>query len=78
MYLTPYRRPRQLIDIDDGFCTLMDDKGETRGDLRVPEGALGQQLQKDFDDGKELLVRRGRVWTMGLVGVMVVRTVKFK
>ncbi|XP_043236102.1 eukaryotic translation initiation factor 5A-like [Amphibalanus amphitrite] len=45
----------QLIDIDDGFCTLMDDKGETRGDLRVPEGALGQQLQKDFDDGKELL-----------------------
>ena len=34
----------------------MDDKGETRGDLRVPEGALGQQLQKDFDDGKEMLV----------------------
>ena len=47
---------RQLIDIDDGFCTLMDDKGETRGDLRVPDGALGQQIQKDFDDGKEMLV----------------------
>jgi len=46
----------QLIDIDgDGFCTLMDDRGETRGDLRLPEGALGQTIQKDFDDGKELL-----------------------
>ena len=34
----------------------MDDKGETRGDLRLPEGALGQTIQKDFDDGKEMLV----------------------
>ena len=34
----------------------MDDKGDTRGDLRVPDGALGQQLQKDFEEGKEMLV----------------------
>ena len=56
LYLTVRLSPHQLIDIDDGFCTLMDDKGDTRGDLRVPEGALGAQIQKDFDDGKEMLV----------------------
>jgi len=50
------RTDLQLIDIDtDGFCTLMDDKGETRGDLKLPDGSLGTTIQKDFDDGKEML-----------------------
>lgn len=39
----------------------MDDKGETRSDLTLPDAALGQQIQKDFDDGKELLVSRAAV-----------------
>jgi len=42
----------QLIDIsDDGFATLMNDKGDTRDDLKVPEGELGQKIREDF--GKE-------------------------
>ncbi|XP_064461338.1 eukaryotic translation initiation factor 5A-1-like [Ornithodoros turicata] len=42
----------QLIDIsDDGFVTLMNDKGETRDDLRVPEGDLGVKIRDEF--GKE-------------------------
>lgn len=42
----------QLIDIsDDGFVTLMNDKGETRDDLRIPEGELGQKIKDEF--GKE-------------------------
>lgn len=42
----------QLIDIsDDGFVTLMNDKGETRDDLRIPEGELGQKIRDEF--GKE-------------------------
>ncbi|GBN41626.1 Eukaryotic translation initiation factor 5A [Araneus ventricosus] len=42
----------QLIDIsDDGFVTLMNDKGETRDDLRLPEGELGTKIRDEF--GKE-------------------------
>ncbi|GFY45678.1 eukaryotic translation initiation factor 5A [Trichonephila inaurata madagascariensis] len=42
----------QLIDIsDDGFVTLMNDKGDTRDDLRVPEGDLGTKIRDEF--GKE-------------------------
>ncbi|UYV81926.1 EIF5A [Cordylochernes scorpioides] len=39
----------QLIDIsDDGFATLMTDKGDTRDDLRVPEGELGAKIREEF------------------------------
>ncbi|KAG8200378.1 hypothetical protein JTE90_028559 [Oedothorax gibbosus] len=42
----------QLIDIsDDGFVTLMNDKGDTRDDLRVPEGEMGKKIRDEF--GKE-------------------------
>uniref|UniRef100_A0A090XE17 Eukaryotic translation initiation factor 5A n=1 Tax=Ixodes ricinus TaxID=34613 RepID=A0A090XE17_IXORI len=37
----------QLIDIsDDGFVTLMNDKGDTRDDLKLPEGELGQKIRE--------------------------------
>ncbi|UYV82026.1 EIF5A [Cordylochernes scorpioides] len=40
----------QLLDIsDDGFATLMNDKGDTRDDLRVPEGELGQKMRDEFE-----------------------------
>lgn len=39
----------QLIDIsDDGFVTLMTDKGDTRDDLRLPDGELGGKVQEEF------------------------------
>lgn len=39
----------QLIDIsDDGFATLMNDKGDTRDDLRIPEGELGPKIREEF------------------------------
>lgn len=39
----------QLIDVsDDGFVTLMNDKGDTRDDLRLPEGELGQKIREEF------------------------------
>eukprot|EP00275_Glaucocystis_incrassata_P001108 EC121828.1.p1 GENE.EC121828.1~~EC121828.1.p1 ORF type:complete len:158 (+),score=32.63 EC121828.1:83-556(+) len=51
------RTDYNLLDIDgDNFCTLMDSKGETKSDLRVPEGELGDLLKKQFEDGKELVV----------------------
>ena len=39
----------QLIDIsDDGFVTLMTDKGDTRDDLRLPDGDLAQKIREEF------------------------------
>merc|ERR1712198_392519 len=47
----------QLIDItDDGFVSLMADSGEIREDIKKPESDLGAAIQKDYDEGKELLV----------------------
>jgi len=39
----------QLIDIsDDGYVSLMNDKGDTRDDLRLPEGELAAKIREDF------------------------------
>lgn len=39
----------QLIDIsDDGFVTLMNEKGDTRDDMRLPEGELAQKIAEEF------------------------------
>lgn len=50
------RTEYQLIDIDDGFLSLMTADGTTKDDVKVPEGELGEKLQADFNDNKELLV----------------------
>lgn len=53
------RKDYQLIDIDnDGFITLMDDKHETRSDLRldVENDEAHQKVKEDFDEGKDLVL----------------------
>lgn len=40
-----YDSNEQLIDIsDDGFLSLMTENGETRDDLKVPEGEVGEEI----------------------------------
>ncbi|CAG8652624.1 5909_t:CDS:2, partial [Dentiscutata heterogama] len=46
----------QLLNVDDNFLSLMTNDGATKDDVRVPEGELGEKLQADFNEGKELLV----------------------
>eukprot|EP00892_Ulva_mutabilis_P011259 jgi/Ulvmu1/8505/UM044_0039.1 len=51
-----------LLDInEDGFVTLMMDNGDTREDLALPsqtddDNKLSDQMRKDFEDGKELVI----------------------
>lgn len=52
------REDYQLTDIDEDFLVLMGDGGDLREDLKIPEGDLGAQLKKEFEEGKELLVRK--------------------
>lgn len=53
------RKDYQLVDIDDdGFVTLMDDKNDTRSDLRIDPSSdeIHKKLKDDFDEGKDLYV----------------------
>ncbi|KAI9498384.1 eukaryotic translation initiation factor 5A [Zychaea mexicana] len=49
------RKEYQLINIDDGFLSLLEG-GDTKDDVKLPDTDLGQQLQNDFEEGKDLLV----------------------
>ncbi|TIB13511.1 hypothetical protein E3P89_01208 [Wallemia ichthyophaga] len=46
----------QLVDVDDGFLSLLMPNGDSKDDVKVPEGELGEKLEKDFKDGKDLMV----------------------
>ncbi|AJU50101.1 translation elongation factor eIF-5A [Saccharomyces cerevisiae] len=50
------RNEYQLLDIDDGFLSLMNMDGDTKDDVKAPEGELGDSLQTAFDEGKDLMV----------------------
>jgi len=50
------RRDLQLIDIDDGFLTIMDEEGNLSSDIKVPEGEVGEEIERRHGNGEELLV----------------------
>jgi len=50
------RKDYQFLGIDDGFLSLMDDAGETKEDLKLPGGELGEEIQKKSDDGEQFIV----------------------
>jgi translation initiation factor 5A len=50
------RNEYSLLNIDDGFLNLMTADGNTKDDVKLPEGDLGDKIQADFDEGKDLVV----------------------
>jgi len=45
-----------LIDISgDGYLSMMNDQGDLREDLKLPDGDIGVQIKNDFENGRELL-----------------------
>jgi translation initiation factor 5A len=52
------RKEFQLLDItDDGFLSLMDEGGNTKDDVKVPDGDVGDRINKLFtDEGKDVSV----------------------
>lgn len=48
---TVSRKDYQLIDISEGFLSLMSDGGELREDLKLPENDLGKEIQTKYDAG---------------------------
>jgi len=49
------RQEYQLLDVtDDGFLSLMSDDGSTKDDVKVPEGEVGDKINKMFsEEGKD-------------------------
>ncbi len=53
------RKEYSLVDISaDGFVSLMDENGDVREDIKLPEypDNFGREIQADFDAGKMILV----------------------
>lgn len=46
----------QLIGIQDGYLSLLDDSGDVREDLKIPEGDLGKEIESKHEAGEEILV----------------------
>jgi len=49
------RRDFQLLDVDDGYLSLMDDGGNTRDDLKLPEGDVGNEISAAISDSKDII-----------------------
>ncbi|WVW78832.1 eukaryotic translation initiation factor 5A-1 [Kwoniella bestiolae CBS 10118] len=50
------RQEYQLLDIQDGFLNLMDGDGNSKDDVKIPESEIGEQIETDFEAGKDLMV----------------------
>merc|ERR1712093_337272 len=50
------RNEYTLVNIDDGYLNLMTTEGGEKNDVKVPDNEVGEQIEKDFEDGKELVV----------------------
>ena len=50
------RKDLQLIGMEDGFLSLMDDGGDTRDDLKCPEGDIGDEIRAAVDSDRDILV----------------------
>ena len=46
----------QLVDIDDNFLSLMNDSGETKDDIKLPDNDVGKEIKTKFDNGESILV----------------------
>jgi len=51
------RSDYQLTDIDDdGFLAVMDDGGDIREDLKLPEGDLGKEIKQKHENDETFMV----------------------
>jgi len=49
------RKDYQLIGLDDDFLSLMDDSGDTRDDLKCPDGDIGDEIRSAIAEEKDIL-----------------------
>ncbi|XP_077998402.1 eukaryotic translation initiation factor 5A-1-like [Glandiceps talaboti] len=50
------RKDYQLVNIDDGYLSLMDDSGDTRDDIKLPDNDLGKDINTRFSSEEVFMV----------------------
>lgn len=45
-----------LLDIDEGFMSLMNDDGSTKDDVKIPDNEIGKAIEAAFGEGKDVLI----------------------
>ena len=51
------RQDYQLVDVQEGYLSLMDDGGDTRDDIKLPEGDIGKEIKEKFENaGRDILL----------------------
>ncbi|KAJ9067173.1 translation initiation factor eIF5A [Entomophthora muscae] len=45
-----------LVDIDDGFLSMMAPDGSMKDDVKLPDSELGSEITSAFEDGRELTI----------------------
>ena len=45
-----------MVNIEEGFLSLMEDGGGVRDDVRLPESDLGKEIQAKFDNEEQFMV----------------------
>ncbi|KAJ0059936.1 hypothetical protein NL108_015866 [Boleophthalmus pectinirostris] len=50
------RNDYQVVNINDGYMSLMNDNGDIREDLRVPDNEIGKEIESKFANGEEFMV----------------------
>ncbi|XP_030629866.1 eukaryotic translation initiation factor 5A-2 [Chanos chanos] len=50
------RQDYQLLDISDGFLSLLKENGDVRDDLRLPEGDVGKEIDARHEAGEEIMI----------------------
>ena len=46
----------QLVDIEDGYLSLMNDDGEIRQDIKLPESDIGAEIKKKHENEEQFMV----------------------
>lgn len=49
------RKDYQVVNMEDEYVHLMDDNGEMKEDLKLPEGDLGKEIKTKFTNGDEFM-----------------------
>jgi len=50
------RKDYQFLDVEDGFASMMDDNGETKDDLKLPDDDIGEEIRKKHEAGETFTV----------------------
>lgn len=50
------RKDYQMTNIEDGYMSLMDDSGDLKEDLKLPEDDLGKEIRRKFENEEQFLV----------------------